>query len=107
MGFMKRGYACFIDHHLSKPEMWDTMVDTVMHELIHAKIHMEKLRDIDDHGPKFLRLASKAAKYFDIEMKINEHYKGGIIITGDKDHDTKIINNVRSKINRLNKRTKK
>lgn len=59
--FMKRRFACFIEHNLSKPEMWDTMVDTVVHELIHAKIHMEKLSDIDDHGPKFLCLASKAA----------------------------------------------
>jgi hypothetical protein len=105
--FMKRRFACFIEHNLSKPEMWDTMVDTVVHELIHAKIHMEKLSDSDDHGPKFLRSAIKAAKYFDIKMKINEHYKGGVVMTGNKDHNTKIINKVRSKINRLNKRTKK
>ncbi len=67
--YMKRGFAYFITHSLSKAENRETLIETVVHELIHAKIHMDELTDMDDHGPTFLRLCSKAAKHF----KINYH----------------------------------
>jgi hypothetical protein len=92
--YMKRGFSCFITHSLSKAENRETLIDTVVHELIHAKIHMDELTDMDDHGPTFLRLCSKAAKHFKIKFHINEHFEKGFKITGNKTHDNAIIKKV-------------
>jgi len=101
---MKRGFAIFITHSLSEPKNRDLLTDTVLHELIHAKIHMDRLCDSDDHGPIFLRYCNKVAAHFLIQMRINEHFDDRFIIKGKKAHDSKIITSVRSKIYRQRKK---
>jgi hypothetical protein len=102
--FLKRGFAIFIAHYLSDPKNKDLLIDTVLHELIHAKVHMDRLSDMDDHGPTFLRYASKVTAHFRIQMKINEHFEGGFFIKGKKAHDSKIIIRVRNEIYRERKK---
>jgi hypothetical protein len=65
---------------------------------------MDKLDEKDDHGPIFFSYSSKVAAHFRIQMRINEHFEGGFVIKGKKSHDNKIINKVRSKIYRGNKK---
>ncbi len=74
--FMKRGFAIFITHSLSELKIRDLLIDTVLYELIHAKIHLHKLESKDDHSPIFLSNCCKVAAHFRIKMRINEHFEG-------------------------------
>lgn len=98
--FMKRGFAISITHSLSELKNRDLLIDTVLYELIHAKIHLDKLEGKDDYGPIFLSYSSKIAAHIRIHMRINEHFEGGFFIKVKKSHDNKIINRVRSMIYR-------
>ncbi len=74
--FMKSGFAIFITHSLSELKIRDLLIDTVLYELIHAKIHLDKLEGKDGHSPIFLSYCSTVAAQFCIKVRINEHFEG-------------------------------
>jgi hypothetical protein len=67
-----KSFSIYILYSLCEPPNVSRLIDTVLHELVHAKIHCEAIGDLADHEPNFLYLCSKVANYYGLVMQLSE-----------------------------------
>jgi hypothetical protein len=60
ISFLGKEFGIYIDNALC--DNFDLLMDTCSHELMHAKMHIEGISDLNDHGPKFLEIYSMVCK---------------------------------------------
>jgi hypothetical protein len=76
--FLDKGFGFYIDNTLC--DNFGLLIDTFMHELVHAKMHIEGVIDLNNHGPKFLELCSVVCKDLGINIRVEEIE---LFLTGD------------------------